>query len=158
MSAQLVVIELNDQLYGVDARSIHEIIKQIRITRVPNSKPYVEGIANLRGKIIPVIDTRKLLALTDSKDSDKSSIIFVNLKVNDQHKTLGFRFDRVWQVINYNPEELEKIPNYGSDVNTESIVGILEDSRFPKPVIVIELEKVINYFDQRSILQENAQQ
>ncbi|MHB8158391.1 MAG: chemotaxis protein CheW, partial [Desulfocucumaceae bacterium] len=78
---QLVVFNLHDQVYGVDIASVIEIIRIEAITKVPGSPAFIEGIINLRGKVIPVMDLCTRFSLPPSEVTDSTRVIIVEAEV-----------------------------------------------------------------------------
>jgi len=80
---QLVVFDLSDEGYGVDISAVREIIRLQEITQVPRTPEFVEGVINLRGKVIPVIDLRKRFGLTVEAESQDNRIVVVDIGDQD---------------------------------------------------------------------------
>ena len=80
---QLVVFELANERYGVDIDTVREIIRMQDITHVPNSPDYVDGVTNLRGKVIPVVNLRKLFGLEPGEVTSETRIVVVEIDGED---------------------------------------------------------------------------
>src|ERR1051326_4762411 len=76
---QLVVFQLGAELYGVEISRVHEIIRLQAVTRVPRAPSFVEGVINLRGKVIPVVDLRRRFGLETSEHTRASRIVVVEI-------------------------------------------------------------------------------
>ncbi|HVN48486.1 MAG TPA: chemotaxis protein CheW [Bacteroidota bacterium] len=136
---QLVSFKIGDEEFGVDILKVQEINRMIEVTHVPNAPEYVEGVVNLRGKIIPVVDLRKRLGMA-SKEKDKNTRIII---VELSGKTVGFVVDAVREVLRIPKSVTEPPPSLTSGVmNTEYItaVGKLDD----RLLTLLDLEKVLN--------------
>lgn len=133
---QLVSFNLEKEEYGVDILKVREINKMMQLTKVPNAPFYVEGVINLRGKIIPVVDLRTKLGMT-KRDHDKNTRIIV---VEVEEKTLGFIVDRVSEVLRIPKSVTEAPPELVASVDSEYItsVGKLDD----RLLILLDLNKV----------------
>lgn len=144
---QLVSFNIGDEEFGVDILKVQEINRMVQITRVPNAPEYVEGVINLRGKVIPIIDLRKRLGM-DSKDYDKDTRIVV---VELDSKVIGFVVDSVSEVIRINRSITEPPPPMVSGIDSEYItaIGKLED----RLLILLDLRKILSA-EQRSMLHE----
>ena len=92
---QLVSFNLDEEEFGVDILKVREINKMLQITRVPNSPHYVEGVINLRGRIIPVVDLRAKVGLEKKSYNKDTRIIVVEIA----DKTIGFIVDKVSEVL-----------------------------------------------------------
>lgn len=103
---QLVTFHLGSEEFGFDIMSVQEIIRQPVLSRIPMAPSYVEGIANLRGMVLPVIDTRARFGMAREKDTDDTRVLVVDV---DGVKT-GLRVDRVRQVTRIQAEDVEPPP------------------------------------------------
>ncbi len=133
---QLVSFKISKEEFGVDILKVQEIIRMMKVTKVPNAPDYVDGVVNLRGKVIPVVDLRKRLAM-EIKEHDKNTrIIVIELK----DKTIGFIVDEVNEVLRIPKSITEPPPKMVAGINSEYItaVGKLED----RLLILLDLEKV----------------
>jgi purine-binding chemotaxis protein CheW len=142
---QLVSFKIGKEEFGVDILKVQEIIRMMKITRVPNSPDYVDGVVNLRGKVIPVVDLRKRLRM-EMKERDKNTRIIV---VELESKTIGFIVDEVSEVLRIPQNITEPPPKMVSGIDSEYItaVGKLED----RLLILLDLEKVFTNEEQAEL-------
>ena len=117
---QFVTFTINNELFGVDILDVQEINRMVNITKVPNLSDYVEGIINLRGKVIPVIDLRKRLEFTQKEFDKETRIIVVEIET----KVIGFIVDSVNEVIRIDSSITEPPPSIKSGVSSEYITAI----------------------------------
>ena len=134
---QLVSFNLGDEEYGVDILRVQEINRMVHITRVPKAPEFVEGVINLRGKVIPIVDLRKRFGLT-AKPHDKNTRIIV---VDIDGRTVGLIVDGVSEVLRFSMDTIEPPPPMVTGVEAEYIwgVGKLED----RLLILLDLSKVL---------------
>ena len=104
---QLVTFQVGTEQYGIDILAVQEINRMLPITRVPQSPLCVEGVVNLRGRMIPIVDLRKRFAL-DTAEPDKDRRIIV---VDLDGRTLGFIVDRVDRVLRIDGGIIEPSPD-----------------------------------------------
>lgn len=143
---QVIVFQLGEEEYAVPIMSVKEIIMVQNPTKIPKSPPFVEGIINLRGHIIPVIDGRKKfqLELRDNLHSQEARIIVLNLK----NQTVGLIVDKVSEVIHLQTDNIERPPVDTNDDN-EFITGI---GKFKsKLIIIVEPEKLLSSHETESM-------
>jgi purine-binding chemotaxis protein CheW len=127
---QYIEFGIEKEQYAIGIQDIHEIIKLQEITQIPNVLPYVKGVINLRGKIVPVISLRNLFSLPENEASKSSRIVVVN----HREDTVGIIVDRVNKVATFSdiqppPDRVGGIDgNYFTGIGlTESgLVGILK--------------------------------
>ncbi len=137
---QLVTFQLSGEEYGVDILRIHEIkrLKEIGITHVPRAPEFVEGVINLRGDVIPVIDLGKRFDL-ENKKVDKETRIIV---VKQEDKFIGLLVDRVNEVLNVDKEAIDEPPREISQVNSFFISGIARYNE--RLVIVLDIGNILS--------------
>ena len=146
---QLVTFIIGNEEFAVDIILVHEIIRMIQITKVPNSPDFVDGVINLRGRIIPVINLRYKLGL-EKKPTDKNTRIIV-VEVNNI--TIGFIVDSVREVLRIPESITEAPPELTTNINSNFIksVGKLDD----RLIILIDIQKVISIDEQLELNQAN---
>lgn len=135
---QLVSFKIGEEEFGVDILRVQEINRMIEVTRVPNAPEYVDGVINLRGKVIPIIDLRRRFGMA-RKEHDKSTRIVV---VELRGKVIGFVVDRVSEVLRIPKSVTEPPPPIVAGVDTDYItaVGKLAD----RLLILLDLERVLH--------------
>jgi purine-binding chemotaxis protein CheW len=134
---QMVLFELGNETYGLDIATVHEIIRMQPITKVPKAPAYVEGVINLRGKVIPVIDIGKRFGFEKVEGTKNNRIVVVYL----QDTTLGIIVDAVTEVIRIPNDAVEPVSDIVTTGNSDYLQGIakLQD----KMVILLALEKLL---------------
>ncbi len=135
---QLVSFNIGSEEFGVEILKVQEINRMVEITKVPQAPHYVEGVINLRGKVIPIIDLRKRFSL-DVKEYDKSTRIVV---VDINGSIMGMIVDAVSEVLRLPSSTIEPPPEIVTGLNAEYIKGVakLED----RLLIFLDLSKVID--------------
>jgi purine-binding chemotaxis protein CheW len=135
---QLVSFNLGEEEFGVDILKVQEINRMVPITRVPNTPVYVEGVINLRGKVIPIIDLRRRFGL-DRREQDKNTRIIV---VEISGKVVGFVVDSVSEVLRIPKSVTEPPPPIIAGVEADYItaVGKLQD----RLLILLDLDKIFS--------------
>ena len=117
---QLVVFQLSDQKYALPIQETQEIIRMTEVTRIPNADYYLEGIINLRGTILPVINLNRRLGLVEKEEDDETRIVVV--ENNDQK--VGMIVDSVLEVGRYSESEVEPANMVGND--TDYLKGVVK--------------------------------
>lgn len=148
--AQLVVFQLGTESYGVDIQRAREIVRVPQVTRVPRAPEFIEGIMNLRGTIIPVIDLRRRFGLGRSEERSENARIIV-VEMGDQ--TVGMIVDAVSEVLYLEADQIEPPSPYMTGVDARFITGV--GNLGDRLIILIDLEKVLS-FEERERLQEVA--
>ncbi len=135
---QIVRFMIAGESFGVDIGRIQEIVTVPEITRVPDTPDFLEGIINLRGKIISVMDLRKKLRLDGAERSKKNRILVTEMN----GKVVGLIVDEVSEVLRINPDRIEPPPDMVSSVGAEYITGVgkLED----RIILLLDIGKVLS--------------
>ena len=144
---QLVSFKIGNEEFGIEILQVQEINRMMQITKVPNSHDFVEGVVNLRGRIIPVVDLRKRLNLHSAEHDNNTRIIVVDL----EGSTLGFVVDEVSEVLRISSSITEPPPPLVAGINSEYItaVGKLED----RLLILLDLKKIFSNEENKLIEQ-----
>jgi purine-binding chemotaxis protein CheW len=134
---QLVSFTVGSEEFGVNILKVQEIIRMIEITQMPNSPDFIDGVINLRGRVIPVINLRKKLGRERIEHDRNTRIIVVDL--NGQ--TIGFIVDGVSEVLRIPGNITEAPPSITAGMNSDFITSIarLED----RLLILLDLEKTL---------------
>ncbi|MFW6324057.1 MAG: chemotaxis protein CheW [Desulfovibrionales bacterium] len=140
---QLVTFSIQDEEFGVEILKVQEIIRMMEITRVPRAPEFVEGVINLRGKVIPIIDLRKRFGL-EPKDRDKNTRIIV---IEISSMIVGFIVDSVSEVLRIPTSTIEPPPPVVAGLDSEYISGVgkLED----RLLILLDLNRLLSRDEQK---------
>ena len=135
---QLVVFDLAAETYGVDIGAVREIIRMQDITKVPGAPEFVEGIINLRGNVIPVLDLRKRFRLDVGTRDKDNRILVVDIGGQD----IGVVVDAVTEVLRITPDSVEPPSSVITTADSVYLLGIVKlEGRL---VILLDLEKVLS--------------
>lgn len=134
---QFVEFRLGDEKYGVDILQVKTIERMLPITRVPKAPPFVEGVINLRGEIVPVIDLKKRFDLPESEITENTRIIIVTV----EDLTVGMIVDSATEVIQLSQDAIEAPPAITTGIDSDYLEGVgkMED----KLLILLNLSKVL---------------
>lgn len=135
---QLVSFTVGEELFAVDILRVQEINRMMALTKVPQSPEGVEGVINLRGRIIPVLDLRKQFGFPQSERTEHTRIVVVEVR----SQTIGFVVDSVHEVMRIQSNIVEPNPRFGVSINSSYVSGVakLEDQL----LILIELDNLLS--------------
>jgi len=117
---QLVSFQLGPEEYAIDILGVQEIIRMVEVTHVPNAPHFVEGVVNLRGKVIPIINLRTRLGLSSTEPTKDTRIVVVEVR----HLILGFIVDSVEEVLRLPLDMIEPPPTAGRGGGDEFHKGV----------------------------------
>jgi purine-binding chemotaxis protein CheW len=142
---QIVIFELNGELYGVDIAAVESIIKMQTITRIPQSAEFVEGVTNLRGRILPVIDLRMRFGLPGHEADRNSRIVIVSLDAME----VGMIVDGVSEVVTLTDGMVGPVPKIATNINARFITGIANFN--DHLVILLDLARVLSLKEEQAL-------
>jgi len=142
---QLVIFDLGDESFGVDVGAVREIIRMQAVTQVPGTPHFVEGIINLRGKIIPMVDLRKYFEF-DITDATKDSRIVV---VESRGQEVGVIVDAVTEVMRVPGDSIEPVSKTIENQSTEYLLGIAKVA--DKLITLVDLDGLLSQSDIEAI-------
>ncbi|MEM7681845.1 MAG: chemotaxis protein CheW [Planctomycetota bacterium] len=139
---QLVSFVVGTEEYAIPILSVQEINRMMQITRVPQSPAFVEGVINLRGKIIPVVDLRKRFGMPAKEATGDERIVVVEVSAESGTRVLGFTVDRVNEVLRVPSDIVDPTPAMATGADSDYVQGVgkLDD----RLLILLNLEKLFN--------------
>ena len=127
---------VQDEMYGIGISHINEIIAMMKVTQVPRTPDFVEGVINLRGAIIPIVDIRSKFGL-QKKEHDMNTAIVINEVAG---VNIGFIVDRVEDVLTLDNRDLSEPPKFGSHIDTSFIQSVAEVVK--SVILILDMEKI----------------
>ena len=140
-----VAIIIGDEMYGIDVRKVKEVLKISEISFVPNSLPFMKGVINLRGKIVPLIDMRLKFNLEDKEHDSSTSIVVVRVK----RSLIGMIVDGVLDVVSLSLSNVQEVPIYPKNLDADCIKGISQID--DKIIIVMNVDKILSGDELKSV-------
>ena len=142
---QFVTCRIAHEEYALDVLSVQEINRMVEVTRVPKAPFFVEGVINLRGRIIPVLDLRRRFGLPPTDRTDDSRIMVVLVR----QRMVGLIVDEVVEVLRIQKTAIEPPPSVGSSAGAEFTQGVgrIED----RLLIVLDLNRLLLPTEQAAV-------
>lgn len=137
--------------YGIGILKIKEIIGMMPIRSIPQAPPFVKGVINLRGRVIPVVDLRLRFGLDEADYTDRTCIIVVEVEADSGTIQMGTVVDAVSEVLNIKAEDIEDAPSFGMALNVDYILGVAKIEGGVK--ILLDIDKVLKA-EERMLLQQ----
>lgn len=135
---QMVGFTVGEEEFCVDILKVQEIIRMVRITHMPNAPEYVEGIINLRNKVIPVIDFRKRMHFADAgelKEQDRRIVV-----VSFDKTLVGIIVDKVSHVMKISTDQITATPEVIKGYDSECLMGVGRVNE--KLIVLLDLDKM----------------
>lgn len=140
-----VSFRLAGESYGINVMRVQEVLRMTDVAPVPGAPNFVMGIINLRGNVVTVLDTRKLLALATVDITEHSRIMIIE----SGKATVGLLVDSVAEVVNISAGDIDPPPNIGNDEGSRYIQGIYSTDK--QILILIDLDKLISDEDRDAL-------
>ena len=143
---QFIKFMVAELTFGIEITQIHQILKPQQIFKVPNTAPYIEGLLNLRGRVLTVFNLRKRFALPEKENDDNTKIIIVTM----DEFLLGFIVDSVTEIVRVPDEEIEPTPPslQGLDKRFLSGVAKVDDN----VILLLDLTKVLTTQEEKDMV------
>ena len=138
---QIVLFQLADVHYGVDVGQVQGVVDVQTITKVPNAPYYVEGITNLRGEVITVLDLRKKFGVAERGEDEDFKLVVVGRGTG----AVGVTVDAVNVVMDLDGEDIDDIPDLVTNVNDDCFLGVARQE--DRLVVLVDLLKVVGSID-----------
>ncbi len=136
-----LTFSLGKEEYGLGILKVKEIIGMMSITTVPRTPAFIKGVINLRGKVIPVVDLRLKFEMEEIAYTERTCIIVVEIAGPGGAIPMGIVVDSVSEVLNIRQGEIEDTPAFGSQMDTQYILGLAKTGGGVK--ILLDIDKVL---------------
>ena len=139
---QLVTFQIGEELYGIDIMEVKEIVRVQDVRPIPNAPSYVEGIFNLRGDIIPIINLHRRFHLKKVASAEDDELLsgFIIIEINGMK--LGVIIDRVARVVGVEHQEIQPPPQMITGIGAEYIQGVV--NREDHYLIILDIRRLFN--------------
>jgi purine-binding chemotaxis protein CheW len=134
---QIVVFSLNDEVCGVDSSQVKEIVKYEEVSKMPRMPRFIDGVINLRGKVVPIVNLNKRFRLGDMEVGKKTKIIITDI----EDKLIGFVVNDVFEIIRLSADDIEPTPEIIKKVYNDYLkcVGKKDD----KLISILDLSVIL---------------
>jgi len=137
---QYLTFILDDELFAVDVAKVREVLDYTTITKIPRTPEYMRGVLNLRGSVIPVIDLRLKFGMSKTENGKNTCIIVLEIHLEDEVLIWGALADAVQEVFEFEPEQIEPAPKFGTKFKADFLRGI--GKRDEKFIMILDIDKV----------------
>jgi purine-binding chemotaxis protein CheW len=141
-AGKYLIFQLGREEFGTRVLTVREIMGLQDITTVPHMPPYVKGVINLRGKVIPVVDLRLKFGLQEVEYTHRTCIIVVQVELAGTPVLMGCIVDGVAEVLTLNQADIEDTPDFGNGVETPYLLGMAKIKG--KVKILLDMDQVLN--------------
>ena len=139
---QYLTFKIAEEVYAIGILRVKEIIEYDAVTKVPQTPPWIRGVINLRGSVVPVIDLAVKFGLEPSEPTKWTCIIFVELELDGDNVVMGVVADAVEQVVDLGAEDIEPSPAFGTNVRVDFLLGMGKLGR--EFVLILDIDLVLS--------------
>ncbi len=137
-----LTFKLGKELYAISVKYVINILEMCSITEVPKMPSYMKGVINLRGEVLPVIDSKLKFGMPPIVVTSNTCILVLEVEIEDVKTKLGILVDSVNEVIEIKDEAIKPSPSIGEKYQNEFIIGMFE--RADKFIMLLDMNKVFS--------------
>jgi len=150
-TTQYLSFHLDEEEFALEISRVREVLDFTKITKVPQSPPFMRGVINLRGTVVPVVDLKDKFGIARTDKTVNTRIIICEINLEGDSTTIGALADSVHEVMEIEPENIELAPRIGTRLNTEFLKGMgKKDEEF---IMILDIDKVFST-DELSLVRE----
>lgn len=139
---QYLTFLVGDDEHAIAEQHLHEVAAYRPITRLPAMPPWIRGVVNLRGRVLPVIDLAVRFGRAETAIGKRTCLVIVDVAIGDEPTQLGLLVDAVSRVIEVAPSEIEPPPSFGSQIRIDFVRGVVPaDQRF---IVLLDLPRMFS--------------
>lgn len=142
---QYLTFSLSGEMFAVGILNVKEIIEYGTLTEIPMMPPFIRGVINLRGRVVPVIDLSARFGNQQSQIGKRSCIVIVEMVAGDDVRELGIIVDAVSEVLEIPQNEIEPPPSFGAKIRADFIAGMGKVNG--KFVIILRIDRALSSDD-----------
>jgi purine-binding chemotaxis protein CheW len=144
-----LTFKLGEEDFAVHVNNVLNILEMTDVTQIPKTPEYMKGVINLRGSVLPVIDTRLKLDMTETEISQNTCIVVIDLELNDEKIYFGSIVDQVEAVHQIPDDKIQPVPELSNNLNTRFLKGITYlDDQF---ILILDIVKLLSDEDMNNI-------
>ncbi|MCF6242121.1 MAG: chemotaxis protein CheW [Bacteroidales bacterium] len=149
-----LTFELGEEIFACHVNKLLHILEIPNITEVPGAPAYMKGIIDLRGKVLPVIDTKIKMGMPPVEVTKDTCIVVMDINLDDDSLLVGVLVDKVMEVLEFNDDEILPPPNLGSKYHSDFITGIV--NRNEKFIMIIDIDTIFS-LDEIDFMRDNSE-
>ncbi len=137
-----LTFKLGEEEFAAHVSKVLSIMEMTKITKVPKSPEYMKGVINLRGQVLPVVDTRIKFGMTATEYTKNTCIVVMEVEMGNDSVQVGALVDSVQEVLEITEDQIQPPPSIGSKYQSEFIYGMAKiDEKF---IMLLDMDKVFS--------------
>ena len=151
---QYLTFKLGNEVFATDVAKVREVLDLTTITAIPRTPPFMRGVINLRGSVVPVVDLRLCFDMSKTESTRNTCIVVVEVLLDNEATVIGALADSVEEVIDLEPEQIQPPPRIGTQIRTDFIKGMgKRDTQF---IMILDIDKVFSAEELASVRVQDA--
>ncbi len=151
---QYLTFKLGNEVFATDVAKVREVLDLTTITAIPRTPPFMRGVINLRGSVVPVVDLRLCFDMSKTESTRNTCIVVVEVLLDSEATVIGALADSVEEVIDLEPEQIQPAPKIGTQIRTDFIKGMgKRDTQF---IMILDIDKVFSAEELASVRIQDA--
>lgn len=146
---QYLTFKLDGETFALAIAKVREVLDFSSVTRVPGTPPYMRGVINLRGGVVPVMDLRLKFGMAKTEKTVNTCIIIVEIELEGELTVLGVLADSVQEVLDLSADQIEPAPRMGTKLRTEFIRGMGKHGE--ALLIILDIDKVFSALELQGV-------
>src|SRR5579862_3773063 len=139
---QYLTFKLGNEVFGIDVAKVREVLDFTTITEIPRTPEFMSGVINLRGSVVPVVDLRLCFQMSKTERTRNTCIVVVEVLLEGESTVIGALADSVEEVIDLEPEQIQRAPRIGTQIRTDFIKGMgKRDALF---IVLLDIDRVFS--------------
>lgn len=139
---QYLTFMLDQEVFALGIAKVREVLDYTAITKVPKTPDFMRGVINVRGGVVPVVDLRVKFGMAPTPQTVNTCIIIVEIAMEGEVTILGVLADKVEEVLDLDPAQIEPAPRIGTRLRTDFIKGMgKRDEQF---IIILDIDRVFS--------------
>lgn len=148
--------KLGKETFASNVSKVLNILEMPQITEVPQTPDYMMGVMNLRGAVLPVVDTRTKFGMTPTEVTTNTCVLVLEVEAKEQLLKIGALVDSVDEVLEIEPNDIKESPTIGTKYNTEFILGMVQQNE--SFIMILDMDKVFTTDEIISLQQVNTEE
>ena len=148
-AGKYLIFQLGNEEFGASVLKVKEIMKMQEVTSVPQTPSFVQGVINLRGKIVPVINLRRKFKLSEQENTERTCIVVVRMQLHGTEQPMGIVVDGVVEVLTLSSDDIEDTPDFGLDGIMPYVQGMAKIKG--KVKILLDMDQVLSSQDSNAL-------
>jgi purine-binding chemotaxis protein CheW len=144
---EILTLALQSEVFAVEVKHVREILDLVPVTEVPNSQAFLDGLINVRGRVIPLADLRLKFGMEQTPPTIDSRIVVLDVEIDGEPTIAGIRADKVYEITDVPASGLEETPRIGMRWRSEFIRCIAK--RGSEFIVVLNIERIFASADPR---------